>query len=217
MRIPDDSGNDGRFGGAVSGFDMVIVTPVESDATVIRASWEDSDRFGALYDRYAGHLYRYAYQRVGAPAAEDVVAETFLAAFRRRTSYDLGRPDARPWLFGILTRVLADHRRGERAHLRALARAAPPAAADDGPADRVAARVAADRARGPLLAALASLAAGDRDALLLVAWGGLSYDEVAAALAIPPGTVASRLNRARRKVRHALGGADPTADIEEEQ
>ena len=196
---------------------MVTLTPVESDATVIRASWEDSDRFGGLYDRYADQLYRYAYQRIGAPAAEDVVAETFLTAFRRRTSYDLNRPDARPWLFGILTRVLADHRRGQRAHLRALARSAPPASADDGPADRVAARVTADRARGPLLAALATLAPGDRDALLLVAWGGLSYEEVAAALAIPPGTVASRLNRARRKVRNALGGTDPTAEIEEEQ
>ena len=101
------------------------------------------------------------------------MAETFLAAFRRRTSYDLTRPDARPWLFGILTRVLADHRRAERAHHRAMTRAAPPAAADDGPADRVAARVAADGARGPLFAALTYLAAGDRDVLLLVSPGAV--------------------------------------------
>jgi RNA polymerase sigma-70 factor (ECF subfamily) len=46
--------------------------------------------------------------------------------------------------------------------------------------------------------------------LLLVAFGDLDYHEVAAALGIPYGTVCSRLNRARRKVRAALGGADPT-------
>jgi DNA-directed RNA polymerase specialized sigma24 family protein len=54
------------------------------------------------------------------------------------------------------------------------------------------------------------LAPADRSVLLLIAWGDLSYDEVAQALAIPVGTVGSRLNRARRKVREALGGSDPT-------
>jgi RNA polymerase sigma-70 factor (ECF subfamily) len=53
--------------------------------------------------------------------------------------------------------------------------------------------------------ALAGLSAGDRDVLLLIALGGLSYEEVAAALSIPLGTVASRLSRARRKVRGVLG------------
>ena len=187
-----------------------------ADAAVIRASWDDADRFAALYDRYADQLWRYAYQRVGAHVAEDVVADTFAAAFRRRRSYDLARPDARPWLFGILTRKLVDHHRAERTRLRALARV-PVESTVDGPADRVAARVTADRTRGALAAALAGLRAGDRDVLLLTAWSGLTYDEVAAALAIPPGTVASRLNRARRRVREALGGTDPTLDLEENQ
>jgi RNA polymerase sigma factor (sigma-70 family) len=194
----------------------VTSSAAEMDAAVIHASWDDSDRFAALYDRYAGQLYRYAYQRVGAQAAEDVVAETFLAAFQRRRSDDLTRPDARPWLFGILTRKLARHHRTEKAGYRARSRSAPHEVVD-GPAERVAAQVTAGAARAQLAAALAGLSAGDRDVLLLVAWGELSYDEVATALRIPLGTVRSRLNRARRKVREALGGVDPTHDMEEDQ
>jgi RNA polymerase sigma-70 factor (ECF subfamily) len=186
----------------------------DTDAAVIRASLEDPDRFAVIYDRYAVTLYRYAHQRVGAVIADDVVAETFLAAFRGRGSYDLTRPDARPWLFGILTRELATHHRREKARYRALARSAYDATAD-GPADQVAARVIADAARRPLAAALAGLSPGDRDVLLLVAWGDLSYHEVADALKIPQGTVGSRLNRARRKVRKALGGVDPTSAMED--
>ena len=198
-----------------SGSAMVtVMRPPGADADAIRASWQNADQFAALYDRYAEQLYRYAYQRVGAAAAEDVVAETFLHAFARRGSYDVERPDARPWLFGILTKVIGSHHRSEQAHLRALARSAPTPTVD-GLADRVASRVAAAAVRRPLVAALAALPARDRDVLLLVAWGGLSYEEVAAALRIAPGTVASRLNRARRKVRAALGGANPTDETED--
>jgi len=184
-------------------------TDADTDAAVIRASLADPDRFATIYDRYAAMLYRYAHQRVGPEIADDVVAETFLAAFRGRQSYDLGRQDARPWLFGILTRELATYRRREQARYRALTRSTQETV-QDGPADQVTARVVAGTARGPLAAALARLAPGDRDVLLLVAWGQLSYDEVAAALGIPPGTVGSRLNRARRKVRKALGDFEET-------
>jgi len=189
-------------------------TNADTDAAVIRASLADPDRFAPIYDRYAAMLYRYAYQRVGPEIADDVVAEAFLAAFRGRASYDLERQDARPWLFGILTRGMATHQRREQARYRAMARSTYEAV-QDGPADQVAARVVAGAARGPLAAALAGLAPGDRDVLLLVAWGQLSYDEVADALHIPQGTVGSRLNRARRKVRKALGGLDPTTIMEE--
>jgi len=189
-------------------------TDTDPDAAVIRASLADPDRFAPIYDRYAAALYRYAYQRVGPEIADDVVAEAFLAAFRGRASYDLDRQDARPWLFGILTREMATHHRRERARYRAMSRSTHDTV-QDGPADQVTAKVVADAARGPLAAALADLAPGDRDVLLLVAWGQLSYDEVAAALNIPQGTVGSRLNRARRKVRKALGGFDPTTTMEE--
>jgi RNA polymerase sigma factor (sigma-70 family) len=186
------------------------------DAAVIRASLREPDLFAVLYDRYAAQLYRYAHRRLGPEAAEDVVAEAFTAAFARREHYDTTRTDARPWLFGIVTKVVASHHRQEEARYRAVARS-PLDVAAEGHADRVDARVAATAARGPLAAALARLSRGDRDVLLLVAWGDLSYEEVAQALAIPVGTVRSRLNRARRKVRAALGGVDPTTITEDER
>jgi RNA polymerase sigma-70 factor (ECF subfamily) len=64
--------------------------------------------------------------------------------------------------------------------------------------------------RGPLAAALAGLKERDRDVLLLVAWGDLGYEEVAAVLDVPVGTVRSRLHRARRQTRAALGPLEET-------
>jgi RNA polymerase sigma factor (sigma-70 family) len=184
-----------------------------SDATAIAASRRDAEQFAVLYDRYAAQLYRYAYRRVGSALAEDVVAETFLAAFRRRQAYDLDRPDARPWFFGILIREIARHRRAEEARYRTLARAGADDVAE-GFADRVTASVTARAVRGPLAEALRRLSPGDRDVLLLVAWSDLSYEEVAETLRVRIGTVRSRLHRARRKLRSALGDTNPT-DIPE--
>jgi RNA polymerase sigma-70 factor (ECF subfamily) len=184
---------------------------VETDADLLAPSRTDPAGFATFYDRYAAELYRYAYQRVGEQTAQDVVADTFLAAFQQRGSYDQDRANARPWLFGILTRKLARHYRTENARYRALARSAPETV-QDSPAERIAAQVTAWAVRVPLIGALHRLSEGDRDVLLLIAWCDFSYDEVAAALDIPLGTVRSRLNRARRKVREALGGIDPTID-----
>jgi RNA polymerase sigma factor (sigma-70 family) len=170
------------------------------DAVVIAESRRDGDAFAILYDRYAGELYRYAYRRVGKEIAEDVVAEAFLAAFRARDRYDTSRPDARPWLFAIVTKELARHHRREKARYRALARS-PVEPPPDELAEQVAGYVSAQAARRPLAAALARLPARDRDVLLLIAWGDLSYEEVARVLSIPVGTVRSRLNRARRRLR----------------
>jgi RNA polymerase sigma-70 factor (ECF subfamily) len=178
-----------------------------TDAEIIRASWHSRERFGALYHRYASVLFGYACLRVGRGPAEDVVADTFLAAFAQRHGYDLARASARPWLFGILTNKIAERSRMEKIHYRAYARAWQNPVLE-GIADRVADQVSAQAQRGQLAAALSRLNAADRHVLLLVAWGQLSYDEVAQALRIPPGTVASRLNRARRKVRAALGDKD---------
>lgn len=187
-------------------------TDLVTDAQAIAASRDDPNAFAVLYDRYAGQLYRYAYRRLGPGFAEDAVADTFAAAFARRTCFDAVRGPVRPWLFGILARELAGHHRREEARLKAMARMSGEAPTDE-VADRVSADVTAQAMRGPLAAALAALPERDRSVLLLVAWGDLSYDEVAEALRIPIGTVRSRLNRARRKVRTALGGVDPI-DIE---
>jgi RNA polymerase sigma factor (sigma-70 family) len=189
-------------------------TDSADDAAIIAASLRDAEAFAGLYDRYADQLYRYAYRRVGSGFADDVVADTFLAAFRRRHGYDLDISDARPWLFGIVTKEIARRHRAEQARYRALARVG----ADDavpGFADRVAAGVSAEAVRGPLATALRRLAKRDRDVLLLIAWSGLSYEEVAEILQIKVGTVRSRLHRARQQVRGALGGTNPVEADEE--
>ncbi|WP_432831604.1 RNA polymerase sigma factor [Dactylosporangium sp. CA-092794] len=177
-----------------------MIEPGVDDAAALR----DPELFAVLYDRYAAQLYRYAYRRVGPQLAEDAVAETFLAAFRHRHRYDAERAGARPWLFGILTRELARWHRAEAARYRALARTG----VDDvvpGFADRVDAAVTAQALHGPLAGALARLSRGDRDVLLLIAWGDCSYEEVAETLGIRLGTVRSRPHRARRQVRDGDG------------
>ncbi|MFD0683636.1 RNA polymerase sigma factor [Actinomadura fibrosa] len=187
--------------------------PGRRDAEVIERSWREPERFGEIFDSYFAEIHRYVARRVDAQVADDLAAETFAVAFRRRRHYDLARGNARPWLYGIATNLVGRHRRDERRKLRALQRVG----ADDragGHEDAVAARVAAEGIRGPLAKAIAALPAGQRDVLLLVVLADLGYDEVAAALNIPFGTVSSRLNRARRKLRRALGGTNPLLDQE---
>src|SRR5262249_51576104 len=82
------------------------------DAALITPSLHTPDCFGALFDRHAPAISRYIARRLGPDAADDLVAETFLAAFRRRARYDAAQADARPWLYGIATRLIGRHRRG---------------------------------------------------------------------------------------------------------
>jgi RNA polymerase sigma factor (sigma-70 family) len=184
------------------------------DAAVIESSWQEPERFAVLFDRHAPHIHRYLARRAGREVADDLVAETFLAAFAKRDRYDLGRPDARPWLYGIATNLVGQHRRDEVRQYR-IRQAAVAEPEVPGHADRVAADVTAQATRALLAEALAALPAGDRDVLLLIAWEQLSYEEVSRALGIPVGTVRSRLHRARAKVREVLAGTDAGATYEE--
>ena len=178
-----------------------------ADADVIRESLTHAASFAVLYDRHAPALFRYLTRRLGPTIAQDLLAETFLAAFRRRDSYDLNRPDARPWLYGIAGNLVRRHRRGEARMLSAYARTGidpVTASADEDSLDRLAAA-----SYEPALArALASLSARERDVVLLIAHAELNYEEVADALQIPVGTVRSRLSRARRRLRQHLPEID---------
>ncbi|MFC4585753.1 RNA polymerase sigma factor [Sphaerisporangium corydalis] len=185
------------------------------DAELIRRSQDAPDVFAAVFDRHAPELHRYVTRRLGDSLADDVVADTFLAAFRRRGHYDVTRPDARPWLYGIAANLIGRHRRAEVRSYRAMARTGVDVVAESY-TERVDAEVSASAAHRDLAVALAGLSAGDRDVLLLIAWADLTYDEVAHALGIPVGTVRSRLHRARKRTRAALGGVDPTAFDEEQ-
>jgi RNA polymerase sigma-70 factor (ECF subfamily) len=172
-----------------------------SDATVIAASRGQPEQFGIVFDRHARVVFRYLVRRIGPGDADSVLGEVFRVAFEKRASYDTSYEGARPWLYGIATRLVAKHRRAEARRIRATARLASerltPADVTDRVDDRVDAAV-----RWPSVAdAVAELPPGERDALLLYVWEELSYEEIAAALGVPVGTVRSRLNRARRRVR----------------
>jgi RNA polymerase sigma factor (sigma-70 family) len=178
--------------------------PTATDAALIELSLRDPERFASLFDRHAAEIHRYAAGRLGPDLADDITAETFLTAFRKRDRYDLDRDNALPWLYGIATRWISEHRRAERRRYQNLARMpvpAPPEPFEDTADDRVSAQQML-----PLVArVLADLSADELDLLLLAALTDLSYDDIARSLAVAPGTVASRLHRIRHKVRRLLG------------
>ena len=185
-----------------------------SDAELIERSRREPDCFATIFDRHAAEILRYAHARLGPDLAEDVTAETFLAAFRRRDRYDTARADARPWLYGIAIRLIGKHRRSEGRYRRML-QSVPADGRDGDEGDRSADRVTAQQLRPRLTAVLDALPGRDRELLLLVAWAGLTYAEAAQALGLSESAVRSRLHRIRVKTRAALGGADPTQLTEE--
>jgi RNA polymerase sigma factor (sigma-70 family) len=178
------------------------------DAAVIRQSQREAEQFALLFHRHAESISRYVTRRLGAQFAEDIVADTFLTAFRLRARYDLDRCDARPWLYGIAGNLIRRHNRDEIRMLRALARTGADPVAESF-ADLVDSRLAASASSRGLAGAIAGLSAGQRDVLLLVAWADLTYDQAAQALGVPEGTVRSRMNRARTRLRAALADTDP--------
>ncbi|TDW14114.1 RNA polymerase sigma factor [Kribbella kalugense] len=183
--------------------------PADEDGRVLEASVEEPERFALIFDRYFGQVHSYVARRLGSDIADDLAAETFLIAFRQRERFDRRSGVVRAWLYGIATNLIRRHRRDEVRAWRATAKLPlpVPVAAHE---DRVAAQVTAQGASRELAAALAKLNAKDREVLLLVALGQLTYDEVAAALGIAYGTVCSRLSRARRVVRAAV--TNPTEE-----
>ena len=163
-------------------------------------SIDESRRFAAIYDRHAATLFRFFVRRVGPNVAEELLGDTFRVAFEIRARFDVAHVTARPWLYGIATNLVAKHRRTEARRLSATARLNN-GRTTDGFADRVAAEVDAGLLWPRVAEAIADLPDGERDALLLYAWEELSYEEIAMAMRVPVGTVRSRLNRARYKLR----------------
>lgn len=173
-----------------------------TDAQVISASLETPQAFEAIFDRHFRPISRYLRRRLSRPIADELAAEVFTTAFAQRRSYDLSRPDARPWLFGIAANLFRRHVRDEDRELAAYTRTGidPVTAPGAGPLDQLVRR----EVGSALAEALMHLESRDREALLLFAWANLSYGEIAAALELPLGTVRSRLHRARAQVRGSL-------------
>ena len=92
------------------------------DATIISLSVFDPEQFAIVFRKHAPAIQRYVTRRIGQEAADDVVAETFLVAFRQRASYRDDERDCLPWLYGIATNLVGRYWRTEVRQLRLLAR-----------------------------------------------------------------------------------------------
>ena len=187
----------------------------QPDAELITRSGSDPSAFAGVFDRHHAELYRYLRRRVDRGLAADLAAETFVIAFARRGAYRADTHDARPWLYGIAHNLLRNHWRAERRQLAAYARhgADPLADADAAVAFSLAdSRADAAAVSAKLAQILAAMADRDRDVLLLFAWADMSYAEISQALAIPVGTVRSRLHRARRQLRALVSADSLTAE-----
>ncbi|WP_394249065.1 RNA polymerase sigma factor [Arthrobacter pityocampae] len=185
---------------------------MNTDAEIVERSRYGTAAFGELYDRHGPDIYRYAARRAGDFVAEDVMSETFLIAFERRFDFVGPAGAVRPWLFGIATNLLRRHHRAEERVLRALAKLGGRVEEPD-LLGAVNDRLDAPGTQARIGRALQELPAIDRDAILLLVWAGLSYEDIATATGVPLGTVRSRINRARRKLRVHL---DPTLSDKED-
>jgi RNA polymerase sigma factor (sigma-70 family) len=179
----------------------------QGDGDVIAASLHDPARFAAVFDRHYGEIAAYLTRRAGRTLAEELASETFVRAFAARAGYDLAFSDARPWLYGIANNLLRKHARTEERRRRAYARAIEREGFSD-ELDLIAERIDASAGARVIAEALARLAPGDRDTLLLFALTDLDYEGIALATGVPVGTVRSRLHRVRRHLQAALEPID---------
>jgi RNA polymerase sigma factor (sigma-70 family) len=171
---------------------MSTWSEMDTDAQLI--GWAiagDSEAFAQLVRRHQGPVYAYLARRAGSPAAEDLLADVWMAAFRSRASFDARWDSARPWLFGIA-------RNGLQKHWARLRSAESGEGEVSDPWPEVDDRLAASDIVGNLRVAVNALPQEQREVLLLVAWEELTPTEIALVLGMPAGTVRSHLHRARR-------------------
>lgn len=178
--------------------------PPEIAAAIERARAGDADAFGLLVDRYRDAVFRAALAATRSPAeAEDAAQEAFIAAYRRLARFR-GESTFKTWLLTIAWNKALDRRRSISRRLLQLGTqndeaTDPPS--NDAPPDAVLIASSARRAAQELIARLPPKL---RDPLLLAASGDHSYDEIAAMLRIPVGTLKWRVSEARRIVKEKL-------------
>jgi RNA polymerase sigma-70 factor (ECF subfamily) len=168
--------------------------------TRVRAG--ESSAFAELFDSYARAVYNHAFRLTADwSTAEDVMAATFLEAWRLRDRVDPEGGSLRPWLLGIATNTARNQYRSNRRYRQAAQAAAAAELSVPDHAEDVAGRVDDRRRLATALTALATLRPPEREVIALCLGEGLDYEAAAEALGIPVGTVASRLSRARKKLR----------------
>lgn len=177
-----------------------------------RIQKSDADAFAELYRRHLRAVLGFCLRRTAEPAlADDLSSTVFLETWRKRERLALTTDSARPLLMGIATNLLRHHWRARRRHADALLRlrgAAErlPGAEED---DETIARLDAQEALRGARQVLDTLPRRELEVLSLVAWADLTYEETAAALRIPVGTVRSRLARARKRIKSAAPQPQP--------
>ena len=172
-----------------------------SDASLwARSRAGDADAFGLLFERHAKSIYNYCFRRLGDWAiAEDMLSVVFLEAWRRRDK-ELPESKVLPWLYGIATNVIRNQRRAERRFAAALRRM-PGQPQQENFVELSDERLDDERRMARAIDLLAKLPQHEREVFALCAWMELSYEDAALALAVPVGTVRSRLSRARQRLR----------------
>ena len=154
----------------------------------------------ALFDRYGDRIHTHCFRQLGSwHEAEDATATVFLEVWRHRQRVAEHDGSAVPWLYGVATNVCRNLNRRSRRHVRAVGRLPGPENEPDHAA-AVTDRLDAEQRMKQVLAAIEELPRHEREVLALVAWAGLTYEQAAAALAVPVGTVRSRLSRARKRL-----------------
>ena len=159
----------------------------------------DEEWFRSLYHDNFRPLLAYACRRVDQATADEVVADTFLTAWRRRD--DIPKGHERPWLFGVARNAIRNAARASRRQRRVrekLLGLPNPALVDSAPADSSSEGV--DERAPVLRTALNGLSEADREVLMLVTWEELSYAEIGQMLEMTPNAVAIRVHRARQRL-----------------
>ena len=161
----------------------------------------DADAFGTLFDEHARVIYRYACRVTGDPAAaEDVVGQTFLDAWRLRRKVRPEGDSLEPWLYGIATNVLRNARRSAKRY-RAVLDRIPDSELVPDHADDLVRRENEEEQLAAARTALGALRPAEREVVALCLWSGLTYAQAAEALGVPVGTIRSRLSRAKSRLQ----------------
>ena len=180
-----------------------------------RAMVEPGVRLTALWREHHAAVLRYASRRTDAEAAQDVVSETFLVAWRRLPEVPDDPEQVRPWLYAVARRVLANSARSQRRTQRLSARLTGVGFGAEGASDP--AEGVTERAL--VWQALGQLAERDQEALLLVCWEDLDLAGAALAMGCSRTAMAVRLHRARRRLasvlrtRHGADGDPPPEPV----
>jgi RNA polymerase sigma factor (sigma-70 family) len=176
----------------------------------------DPDAFAVVFDRYARDVYNFVFRRTASwDLAEEMTSAVFLEAWRRRREFTPEHETLRPWLFGVAGNLLRNSSRSLRRRVAAEGRLQP----EDSPdfADDLASKIDDETLMRRTLEVFGALAAHEQDVLGLAVWEALSYEDISIALAIPVGTVRSRIHRARQHLAELLraGGHGWDADTTE--